>query len=240
MTSPIRLSQDTGRDLLSVLFIVAVKNEGNMGLRDFRGPQADRTVFIAASYSPELAIRSLMDKFAGPFKFRARVTDVTDSVQPVVFSSPSIPIGLEAPVINRLVLGNRVWALEFFPNNSNASAVFGDRYMILGVMCVLLILALTFALDRVIKIRSVLENDVEERTAQLRSLNAVLVETARKASAESEAKSEFLAQMSHELRTPLNAVIGYAQMLTSEMFGKLGNSHYHEYAKTIEEAGKIR
>ena len=240
MTSPIRLSQDTGRDLLSVLFIVAVKNEGNMGLRDFRGPQADRTVFIAASYSPELAIRSLMDKLTGPFKFRARVTDVTDSVQPVVFSSPSIPIGLEAPVINRLVLGNRVWALEFFPNNSNASAVFGDRYMILGVMCVLLILALTFALDRVIKIRSVLENDVEERTAQLRSLNAVLVETARKASAESEAKSEFLAQMSHELRTPLNAVIGYAQMLTSEMFGKLGNSHYHEYAKTIEEAGKIQ
>ena len=240
MTSPIRLSQDTVRDLLSVLFIVAVKNEGNMGLRDYKEPKADRPVFIAASYSPELAIKNLMEKFTGPFKFLVRVTDVTDADQSVVFASSDIPTALEASVFNQLVLGNRVWSLEFFPSNGGASSFFHDRYMLLGVMGVLMILALTYTLDRVIKIRSALEDDVQERTEQLRSMNAVLVETARKASSESEAKSAFLAQMSHELRTPLNAVIGYAQMLTSEMFGKLGNPHYHEYAKTIEEAGKIQ
>ncbi len=240
MTSPIRLSQDTGRNLLSVLFIVGVKSGGNMGLRDYKDANADRTLFIASSYSPDIGIDILMRKFTGPFQFSARITDVTDTEQTVIFSSPDVPSELDASIINHLVLGNRVWALEFFPNNADTVSFFNDRYMILGVMGVLMILALTFTLDRVVKIRSVLEDDVQEQTEQLRSLNAVLVETARKASAESEAKSAFLAQMSHELRTPLNAVIGYAQMLASEMFGKLGNPHYHEYAKTIEEAGKIQ
>ncbi|MCW0232971.1 MAG: GAF domain-containing sensor histidine kinase [Ferrovibrio sp.] len=64
-------------------------------------------------------------------------------------------------------------------------------------------------------------------------------ETAREeAMLASRSKGEFLAFMSHELRTPLNAVIGFAEMLESEAYGPLGDSHYKEYAGLIHQAGQ--
>ena len=50
-------------------------------------------------------------------------------------------------------------------------------------------------------------------------------------------KSEFLAHMSHELRTPLNSVLGFAEILGSEMFGALGDPRYREYATYIHQSG---
>ena len=54
----------------------------------------------------------------------------------------------------------------------------------------------------------------------------------------SRAKSMFLANMSHELRTPLNAVIGFSELMHSEIYGPLGNQRYREYAAQIQEAGR--
>jgi signal transduction histidine kinase len=50
------------------------------------------------------------------------------------------------------------------------------------------------------------------------------------------AKSRFLANMSHELRTPLNAVIGFSDVMGSEMFGPL-LPRYRGYAEDIRKAG---
>jgi signal transduction histidine kinase len=50
------------------------------------------------------------------------------------------------------------------------------------------------------------------------------------------AKSRFLANMSHELRTPLNAVIGFSDVMGSEMFGPL-LPRYRGYAADIRKAG---
>jgi two-component system cell cycle sensor histidine kinase PleC len=60
----------------------------------------------------------------------------------------------------------------------------------------------------------------------------------REAEAASAAKSRFLANMSHELRTPLNAIIGFSEMLSSQVFGALGNPRYAEYAKDILHSGR--
>jgi len=50
-------------------------------------------------------------------------------------------------------------------------------------------------------------------------------------------KSEFLANMSHELRTPLNAVVGFAEVVSNELFGPMGQKKYLEYVKDIHKSG---
>lgn len=52
-------------------------------------------------------------------------------------------------------------------------------------------------------------------------------------------KSEFLANMSHELRTPLNAIIGFSEIIKDELFGKVGQAQYVEYARDIYDSGEL-
>jgi signal transduction histidine kinase/HAMP domain-containing protein len=72
--------------------------------------------------------------------------------------------------------------------------------------------------------------EFKEREARLKEAQ-LMAETA------SEAKSRFLANMSHELRTPLNAIIGFSEILTGELFGRLGSPKYIEYARDIYQSG---
>ncbi len=50
-------------------------------------------------------------------------------------------------------------------------------------------------------------------------------------------KTEFLANMSHELRTPLNSILGFSEILMTEIFGPLGADKYKEYAQDINSSG---
>jgi PAS domain S-box-containing protein len=71
--------------------------------------------------------------------------------------------------------------------------------------------------------------DVTERVRREDDLRSA---TAR-AEAASQAKSEFLAAMSHELRTPLNVIIGYSDLLESDVAGSLS-------ARQREQVSRIR
>lgn len=68
------------------------------------------------------------------------------------------------------------------------------------------------------------------------------MESAESARAEavhlSQAKTQFLANMSHELRTPLNAVLGFSEMLQSQMLGPIGVARYVDYAHDIHASGE--
>jgi len=63
-------------------------------------------------------------------------------------------------------------------------------------------------------------------------------EAARRAEAANLAKSRFLAQMSHELRTPLNAVLGFSEVMKSEVLGPHTVPTYREYAGDIHASGQ--
>lgn len=49
---------------------------------------------------------------------------------------------------------------------------------------------------------------------------------------------ELMARVSHELRTPLNAVIGFSDVMDSELLGPVGHPRYREYARHIRDSGR--
>ena len=57
---------------------------------------------------------------------------------------------------------------------------------------------------------------VEERTSELQTVNAELMQAMRH-------KDEFIANVSHELRTPLAAILGLGQALQEEVYGSLND-----------------
>ena len=63
-----------------------------------------------------------------------------------------------------------------------------------------------------------------------------LVDARERAELGDRVKTEFLAQMSHELRTPLNAVIGFSEVLESELLGPLPNEQYKSYVSDIHDS----
>jgi len=51
-------------------------------------------------------------------------------------------------------------------------------------------------------------------------------------------KRAFLRLVSHELRTPLNSILGFSEILSSELLGPLGRPQYKEYAEIIRGSGR--
>lgn len=64
-----------------------------------------------------------------------------------------------------------------------------------------------------------------------------LIEAKMMAEENSRIKSEFLANMSHELRTPLTAIIGFSEIMNTEMYGNL-NEKQLKFNNNILKSGK--
>jgi PAS domain S-box-containing protein len=75
--------------------------------------------------------------------------------------------------------------------------------------------------------------DITER----KRIEDALLHAKREAEYASKAKSQFLANMSHELRTPLNSVIGFSDMLNTQIYGELTENQLR-YVNNINESGK--
>lgn len=239
MTPPMPISKETGSDTLKVMIIGGVKTGGDIGMRYYLPEEAERSLFIAATFRPDESIKDLLE-IHGSTRFTLRVTDQTDVEMLHLFETDRSFEQATLVHHEKVILGNRVWVFDYgYPGLATGNQVF-DRFFVLGLIGIVAILALAVALDRLLGISGRLEKDVHDRTLELETVNAALVDAAQKASAESEAKSMFLAHMSHELRTPLNAVIGYGQMLQGEIYGKIGDERYLDYAKTIVDAGQIQ
>ena len=72
---------------------------------------------------------------------------------------------------------------------------------------------------------------------QWKKVEGELGDARREAERASQLKSDFLAKISHEIRTPLNAILGFAEVMSEERFGPIGNERYKEYLKDIHTSG---
>ncbi|MEM8986694.1 MAG: GAF domain-containing sensor histidine kinase [Pseudomonadota bacterium] len=78
--------------------------------------------------------------------------------------------------------------------------------------------------------------EIDMRMKALRDLETIDKQTAKAAAAFEEAeraKESFLAMINHEIRTPLNAIIGFADIIEQELYGKIAPDQYKEYVAHI-------
>ncbi|MFQ5432862.1 MAG: PAS domain S-box protein, partial [Nitrospinota bacterium] len=85
--------------------------------------------------------------------------------------------------------------------------------------------------------RNKLEEKVDTRTKELRDYLRVVYDAKVHMELANRSKSRFLSSMSHELRTPLNGILGFADLLRGQFFGKL-NDKQSEYVDQIEGSGR--
>jgi len=76
----------------------------------------------------------------------------------------------------------------------------------------------------------------QEQLAEARENAIMSRDTAIQAS---QAKSHLLANVSHELRTPMNAILGFSEVMKSEIFGRIEQEQYREYVSDIHFAGTL-
>ncbi|WP_395018648.1 PAS-domain containing protein [Dongia sp.] len=78
---------------------------------------------------------------------------------------------------------------------------------------------------------------LQDHAAELAALASKLDEEKHRADAANQEKSIFLAGMSHEIRTPLNGILGFADMITQEIYGPVAPPRYRDYAELIHQSG---
>jgi PAS domain S-box-containing protein len=85
--------------------------------------------------------------------------------------------------------------------------------------------------------RQSLEQQIEDRTRELREVLSKFEEATLENQINARHKDRFLSMMSHELRTPLNSLLGAADLLTSPAFGTLDEKQL-EHVQLINSSGE--
>jgi PAS domain S-box-containing protein len=79
---------------------------------------------------------------------------------------------------------------------------------------------------------------IKENITKQKKIENEFLATKEIAKSAERAKESFIQMISHELRTPLNSIIGFADLISMEPYGPLGDPRYQEYSKRISESGR--
>lgn len=116
------------------------------------------------------------------------------------------------------------------------TAIYANLYFIF-ISCTVLVIGMFF-LENTERNQNSYRRELEETIDTLRASERRAVDLYLEAKQAEKAKDEFLAVVSHELRTPMNAIIGFSDIISSEMMGKIEPPQYQEYAVYINDSGK--
>jgi signal transduction histidine kinase len=93
-------------------------------------------------------------------------------------------------------------------------------------------------LDQMTEFNATLVQKVNERTQELMEANRKLEKPRKEAELANQTKSSFLKNISHELRTPLNTIIGFSEVVESNLIKKNEGLESVQDLKRINKAGK--
>ncbi len=102
--------------------------------------------------------------------------------------------------------------------------------------CIVLIVGMYF-LENTERKQYIYKLELEKTVETLRESEQRAINLYHEAKQAERAKSEFLAVVSHELRTPMNAIIGFSEIISTEMMGEVQPPQYREYATHINKSG---
>ncbi len=86
--------------------------------------------------------------------------------------------------------------------------------------------------EQLLKMNSILEEKVMERTRELSEANQKLKNAYQELESLDAAKSEFLQIISHEINTPLNGIMGFGEILKSELI----STEYFDYIEYLMQS----
>ncbi len=83
-----------------------------------------------------------------------------------------------------------------------------------------------------------MQMQIAELEAEKKELRRAFHEAQIRAEDARTSKAAFLAHLNHDIRTPLNHIIGFADLVSHQAFGPLGDKRYLSYIRDIKKSGE--
>ena len=128
------------------------------------------------------------------------------------------------------------WLTVPFMAISDAALIVNAFFLSVGLVAIVIG---SYVLERVERQQFTYARRLKKTIATLRTSEAAALDLYHEAKQAERAKDEFLAVVSHELRTPMNAIIGFSDIISTEMMGPIEPPQYREYAFHINKSGQL-